>query len=113
MLCVGHFGKLEWRKGGNHIGLLASTQHVHAANKRISTVQQAQAKADKSISHRHGLQHQKAMHGRPVEDASFVHVIHCSDQLVHVALDSVLCHIMTAPADELIDVHIHELKHKR
>ena len=53
------------------------------------------------------------MQGRPVEDAGFVHVIHRFDELVHIALNSVLCYIMTAPTDELIDVHIHELKHKR
>ena len=48
----------------------------------------------------------------PVEDTSFVHVIHCLDELIHVTPDPFLCHIMTATAYELIDVHVHELKHQ-
>ena len=48
-----------------------------------------------------------------MKDASLVHVIHCFDELIHVALDPFLCHIMAAPAYELIDVHVHELEHQR
>ena len=48
----------------------------------------------------------------PVKDTSLVHVIHCLDELIHVPPDPFLCHIMTATAYELIDVHVHELKHQ-
>ena len=49
----------------------------------------------------------------PVKDTSLVHVIHCLDELIHVPPNPFLCHIMTATAYELIDVHVHELKHQR
>ena len=49
----------------------------------------------------------------PVEDACFVHVVHGFDQLVHVAPDTLLCNIVAAASDELIDVHVHQLKHQR
>jgi len=48
----------------------------------------------------------------PVKDTSLVHMIHCLDELIHVPPDPFLCHIMTAAAYELIDVHVHELKHQ-
>lgn len=48
-----------------------------------------------------------------MEDASLVHVIHGFDELIHVPPYPVLRHIMAAPANELINVHVHELKHKR
>lgn len=48
-----------------------------------------------------------------MEDTSLVHVVHGLDELVHVTPYPLFCHIMAAPAYELIDVHVHELKHKR
>ena len=47
-----------------------------------------------------------------MENASLVHMVHGLDELVHVAPYPVLCHVMAAPAYELIDVHVHELKHE-
>ena len=48
-----------------------------------------------------------------MEDPSLVHMIHGFDELIHIPPYPVLCHIMAAPAYELINVHVHELKHKR
>ena len=48
-----------------------------------------------------------------MEDACFVHVVHGFDQLVHVAPDTLLCNIVAAASDELIDVHVHQLKYQR
>lgn len=48
-----------------------------------------------------------------MEDPSLVHVVHGFDKLIHVAPYPILCHIMATPAYKLIDVHVHELKHKR
>eukprot|EP00967_Tisochrysis_lutea_P006869 scaffold8222_cov21-Tisochrysis_lutea.AAC.1 len=48
----------------------------------------------------------------PVEDAVAVHMVHGSHQLIHVVADAVLCHIVPSAPDELIDVHVHELKHQ-
>ena len=49
----------------------------------------------------------------PVEDARLVHVVHGLDELVHVAPDALLRHIVAAPPDQLIDVHVHKLKDQR
>lgn len=48
-----------------------------------------------------------------MEDPSLVHMVHGLDELIHVPPYPVLCHIVAAPAYELIDVHVHELKHER
>lgn len=48
-----------------------------------------------------------------VEDAVAVHVVHALHELVHVVLDPVLCNVVPPPSDELIDVHVHQLKHQR
>lgn len=48
-----------------------------------------------------------------MEDACFVHVVHGFDKLVHVAADTLLSNIVAAASDELIDVHVHQLKHQR
>ena len=45
-----------------------------------------------------------------MEDAVAVHVVHRLGELIHVNLDSVFGNIMSAPANELIDIHVHELK---
>jgi len=47
-----------------------------------------------------------------MEDAISVHVVHRAHQLVHVVLDAVLSYIVPPAPDELVDVHVHELKHK-
>ena len=48
-----------------------------------------------------------------MEDAVPVHVVHRLEQLVHVDLDPCLGKVLTAAADELIDVHVHELEDER
>ena len=48
-----------------------------------------------------------------MENSSLVHMIHGFDELIHIPPYPVLCHVMAAPAYELIDVHVHELKYKR
>ena len=48
-----------------------------------------------------------------MENPSLVHMIHGFDQLIHISPYPVLCHVVAAPAYELVDVHVHELKHKR
>jgi hypothetical protein len=45
-----------------------------------------------------------------MEDAVAVHVIHRLDELIHVALHAVLGDVVPPPADELVNVHVHELK---
>jgi hypothetical protein len=46
-----------------------------------------------------------------VEDAVAVHVVHGLDELVHIALDALLRHVVPPPADQLVDVHVHQLEH--
>ena len=47
-----------------------------------------------------------------MEDAVAVHVVHGLNELVHVALHAILCHVMPPATNELVDVHVHELKDK-
>ena len=42
-----------------------------------------------------------------------VHVVHRLDQLVHVAPDPVLRQVVPPPADQLVDVHVHQLEDER
>mmetsp|Transcript_5980 Transcript_5980/g.17996 ORF Transcript_5980/g.17996 Transcript_5980/m.17996 type:complete len:257 (-) Transcript_5980:263-1033(-) len=46
-----------------------------------------------------------------VKDAVPVHVLDRADQLVHVPLHSRLGKVLPPPADELVYVHVHQLKH--
>ena len=46
----------------------------------------------------------------PVEDTVAVHVVHALKQLMHVKFDATLGEIMPTAADELIDVHLHQLE---
>ena len=48
-----------------------------------------------------------------VEDAVAVHVVHALEQLVHVILDALLLQVLPPPADELVDVHVHQLEDER
>lgn len=48
-----------------------------------------------------------------MEDAVPVHMVHGFDQLVHVTLEAVLRYVVTAAPDQLVDVHVHQLKHQR
>lgn len=48
-----------------------------------------------------------------MEDASFMHMVHGLDELVHVAPDSVLGNVVAAAPYQLIYVHVHQLKHQR
>ncbi|KAL3917804.1 MAG: hypothetical protein SGPRY_006260, partial [Prymnesium sp.] len=45
-----------------------------------------------------------------MEDAVTVHVVHRFEQLVHVALDPSFGQVVSSPADELVDVHVHQLE---
>jgi hypothetical protein len=47
-----------------------------------------------------------------VEDAVAVHVVHGLHQLVHVVLQPLLPDVVPPPADELVDVHVHQLEHQ-
>mmetsp|Transcript_10 Transcript_10/g.40 ORF Transcript_10/g.40 Transcript_10/m.40 type:complete len:325 (+) Transcript_10:328-1302(+) len=48
-----------------------------------------------------------------VEDPVPMHVIHALDQLIHICLHPVLIDVVPPSADELVDVHVHELEHER
>mmetsp|Transcript_28098 Transcript_28098/g.69182 ORF Transcript_28098/g.69182 Transcript_28098/m.69182 type:complete len:286 (-) Transcript_28098:170-1027(-) len=48
-----------------------------------------------------------------VEDPVAMHMVHGLYQLVHVGLHAVLRDVVAAPANQLVDVHIHELEHQR
>lgn len=48
----------------------------------------------------------------PMKDAVAMHVVHRFEQLPHVALGALLRHVVAAPPNQLVDVHVHQLKHK-
>lgn len=48
-----------------------------------------------------------------MEDSITVHVVHGFHELPHVAPHKIFCQVVPPASDELIDVHIHELKHER
>lgn len=43
----------------------------------------------------------------PVKDPIAMHVVHCLDQLEHVAFYSTFSNIMPPASYELIDIHVH------
>jgi hypothetical protein len=48
-----------------------------------------------------------------VEDARAVHVVQRLQQLPHVQPDEALGQVHPTPADELIDIFVHQLEHQR
>ena len=43
----------------------------------------------------------------------YIYIYIYTRNLVHIALDAGLGQVLAAAADELVDVHVHELKHQR
>ena len=59
-----------------------------------------------------GLKWHRTACPSPMENAIAVHVVHRLEQLPHVALGALLRHIVAAPPNQLVDVHVHQLKHE-
>ena len=48
-----------------------------------------------------------------MKDPVAVHVVHCLGQRIHELSDPRLAKIVTPTADELVDIHLHQLEHQR